>query len=395
MAPASPNPLAVTAQAYAAASAASGLPGGREALNRYARFYRLGPAGADPLTAAWGPAAVHRRLVSDSAEGHVVKFTQLVPRRLGVESPSEGSAVRLAVNGGGSDRVETESVLIPMVGRTRGRCYTLCVSSQVGCAMGCGFCQTAQMGLLRSLTVEEIVGQWYAARHLIDRPDPEAEITNVVFMGMGEPMDNLEAVVGAIEVLTDSRGPAMAMSRITVSTVGRLDGIRALGQHVHRPGWHRLALAVSLNAPTDEIRTGLMPVNRAMPLARLREALAEWPIYGGSHQCIEYVLIPGVNDRPEHADAVASFVLGAEHRPAGNEPRYDGPRLTAMVNVIPYNPRDGSPWPAPDEGSVDAFMERLKGHGVYVKRRRTKGRDTMAACGQLGNPALRRRPARV
>ncbi|MCW5764770.1 MAG: 23S rRNA (adenine(2503)-C(2))-methyltransferase RlmN [Phycisphaeraceae bacterium] len=394
MTPGAPNPLAMTAQAYARASAASGLPGGREALNRYARFYRLGPAGLKAPGPSAGPAPVHRRLVSDSPEGQVVKFTQLVPRRLGAEPTPGDAAVRLAVSGG-DDRVETESVLIPMVGRTRGRCYTLCVSSQVGCAMGCGFCQTAQMGLLRSLTVEEIVGQWYAARHLIDRPDPEAPITNVVFMGMGEPMDNLAAVVGAIEVLTDSRGPALAMSRITVSTVGRIDGIRALGRHVHRPGWHRLALAVSLNAPTDEIRSGLMPVNRAMPLARLREALAEWPIYGGSHQCIEYVLIPGVNDRHEHADAVASFVLGAEHRPAGGEPRYDGPRLTAMVNVIPYNPRDGSPWPAPDEAVVDAFMERLKSRGVYVKRRRTKGRDTMAACGQLGNPALRRRPARV
>jgi 23S rRNA (adenine2503-C2)-methyltransferase len=255
--------------------------------------------------------------------------------------------------------------------------------------MGCTFCQTAQMGLIRSLLPHEIVGQWFAARHVIlpdaaHGLDPLAPITNVVFMGMGEPLDNLESVLAAIEVLTDHNGVGLPMSKVTISTVGRIDGIRRLAHRVRRPGWHRLGFAVSLNAPTDEIRSSIMPVNRAMPLAPLREALLDWPIYGGFKFLFEYVLIPGVNDAPEHAREVADFILGRA--------RFAGPRLGALLNLIPYNPRDGSPWPAPEDADVDLFLTWLTEEGVYAKRRRTKGRETMAACGQLGNPALRRRP---
>ncbi len=318
-------------------------------------------------------APIVRTLTSESHEGTVLKFAQQVPGRSLADAP-----------------LEIESVLIPMIGRRRSRAYTLCVSSQVGCAMGCGFCQTAQMGLLRSLSVNEIVGQWWAARHLIARPDPAAPIRNIVFMGMGEPTDNLDAVISAIEILTDSRGPALAMSRITVSTVGRVEGIAKLAERVRQPGWHRLGLAVSLNAPNDEIRASIMPVNRVAPMAALRRELRAWPFFGSAHLCLEYVLIPGVNALPEHGDQLAEFVLGTGAWAAPG----DGP-LQGLVNVIPYNPRENSPWAAPDEPTVDAFVERLRSHGVYVKRRRTKGRDTMAACGQLGNPALRRTSGRA
>jgi 23S rRNA (adenine2503-C2)-methyltransferase len=242
------------------------------------------------------------------------------------------------------------------------------------------------------------VAQWFGAKHLV-LPDPRhgldpgAPITNIVFMGMGEPLDNLDNVLQAIAVLTDHRGPELPMSKVTVSTVGRIDGIRRLAAQVRNPGWHRLGLAVSLNAPNDRVRSSIMPINRAMPMKDLRAALVEWPIYGGFKFCLEYVLIPGVNDSAGDAGELADFVLG---RGAWIEP--DGARrpLPGLINVIPYNPRDASPWPAPDEADVEMFLLWLAEAGVYAKRRRTKGRDTMAACGQLGNPELRRRkPALV
>ncbi len=422
--PSPPSPLALNALHYARACNAAGLPGvgGHLALDRYAKFYREGLR-SNPLIPADLLPPVGRTATSEGPEGAAVKFTLRVSRqgadarnrdRLVDPPRREGAAgdtpvplpPELTLGVRSDEAVEIESVLIPMIGKKRTRSYTLCVSSQVGCAMGCTFCQTAQMGLIRSLSAAEIVAQWYTARHIIQRPDPDAPITNIVFMGMGEPMDNLEEVIRAIDILTDRRGPAIAMRKITVSTVGRIDGIARLAEHVRVPGWHRLGLAVSLNSPNDAARSSIMPINRSAPLAALREALCAWPLYAGAHLCIEYVLIPGVTDGPEAPEQLASFMLGSEFVPARNQcpvpspqclPLYPGPALKALVNVIPYNPRDHSPWPAPTEESVEAFVAKLSSLGVYVKRRRTKGRDTMAACGQLGNPEARRAraPARV
>lgn len=371
-----PSPLGTPGVAWAQGLSEARITSAEHALMHYAALFRSGTRGrfTDERSAPVAP--IVRTHASESHEGTVLKFTQLVAGR------------------GPGETLETESVLIPMIGKRRVRSYTLCLSSQVGCAMGCTFCQTAQMGLVRSLSPEEIVGQWWAARWMVERPDPSAEIRNVVFMGMGEPLDNLQSVLRAVEVLTDRRGPGLAMSRITISTVGRVDALSRLAAQVAQTGWHRLGLAVSLNAPSDEIRSKIMPVNRAYPLATLRRAVESWPIFGGAHICVEYVLIPGVNDAPEHADMVASFLKGRAYEgPTGaGFPTYPGPALEALVNLIPYNPREGSPWPAPEESSVDAFMARLRERNVYVKRRRTKGRDQMAACGQLGNLAYRRRP---
>jgi 23S rRNA (adenine2503-C2)-methyltransferase len=366
-APATPHPFAVTARQYADAAVAARLSGGHEgALARYAKLFREGLTEQRVLSViTTPPSRIHE---SESPEGRVIKFTSVVP---GPDAP-----------GAAGKTFETESVLIPMIGRRRLLQYTLCVSSQVGCAMGCTFCQTAQMGLIRSLTPVEIVAQWFtAAHHFKVRP------ANIVFMGMGEPMDNLDAVIDAISVLTDRRGPNVPMSRITVSTVGRVDGIERLGKKIHETEWHRLGLAISLNAPNDEIRSKIMPINRAVPLARLREALLAWPLYGGAKFCVEYVLIPGVNDAREHAAQIADFMKGAE-RPGSP---YPGAKIPGLINLIPYNPRDNSPWPAPTEESVDQFLEWLHEEGVFAKRRRTKGRDTMAACGQLGNSEIRRK----
>ncbi len=372
------RPFGLTSDVYAKACADSGLKGGVSgAIERYRSLFRTGVLRQPGLIC--DPPRIGRVHVSESGEGRVRKFTLVL-------GPAEAGVYDRAAPGA---ELETESVLIPMIGKKRVLTHTLCVSSQVGCAMGCGFCQTAQMGLVRNLTPGEIVRQWFAARHLVsgDLPDRPGcpTIRNVVFMGMGEPMDNLSAVIDAIAVLTDRNGPNLPMSKVTISTVGRVDGIMALAEQVRKPGWHRLNLAISLNAPNDQVRGEIMPINRRYDLSALRGALEQWPIYGAAKLCIEYVLIPGVNDRPEHARQVGEFVTGAG-------PYAGRPPLHGLVNLIPYNPREHSPWPAPDEQSVDQFLAWLTDAGCYAKRRRTKGRDTMAACGQLGNLAHRRRP---
>ena len=336
-----PDPLGVTGAAFAkACQSAPGTPRGREAIASYRRFHREGivPPGTDPRL---------HRIGRREIEGETIKFTLKLPGEL-----------------------ETESVLIPMRRRDGATTRTLCVSSQVGCAMGCRFCETARMGLVRHLQASDIVAQWHAATHQIGhRPK------NIVFMGMGEPTDNLDAVLPAIRILADHDGPSVAASNISVSTVGNPDGIRTLGRLASEPGFHRLNLAVSLNAPNDRIRGRIMPVDRAWPMDDLMDAMRGWPGRPKSAICIEYVLIPGVNDGPEHCDEVCEYL-----RP-----------LRCSLNVIPYTPRRDSPWPAPTEDSVEAFLARAIANGQFTKRRGTKGRDVMAACGQLGNPEIRAR----
>ncbi len=258
-----------------------------------------------------------------------------------------------------ADGLEIECVVVPMQHRTRS-CKTLCVSSQIGCARGCVFCQTAQIGRPRNLAAGEIVGQVAAAIRETGGP-----IRNVVFMGMGEPFDNFDAVIQAVRVITDRSGLSLGMERVAISTVGQPEGIRRLAAL----GWRRINLAVSLNAPNDEIRSRIMPINRLVPMATLREALLAYPLRKCQFFMIEYVLIPGVNDSHEHARELVEYL-----RP-----------LKCVVNVIPYNPRRESPWPAPSEESVVAFLSWLKEEGQVCKRRITKGREQLAACGQLGN----------
>ncbi len=358
-----------------------------KSLERYRRFYRSGSVESVPGAA---PAPIVRELRENSPEGEVLKFAQRVPAAIQAApagtggGPSAGAAARLAQ----FEHLETESVLIPMIGRTSKPSYTLCVSSQVGCAMGCTFCETAQMGLIRSLSPGEIVGQWYAATHVLGRRPK-----NMVFMGMGEPLDNYDNVIQAIRVLKDHNGAAMPISKITISTVGRLDGMARLKEQLLDPGWHRLNLAVSVNAAEDALRSTIMPVNRGMPLAELQQALVHWPVYGGGKLCLEYVLIPGVNDGEENARQVAALV-GPIDSHYQQTRQVQTPRV--MLNVIPYNPRRNSPWPAPTESSVDRFLGWLIELGVYAKRRRTKGRQMMGACGQLGSQAIRgRKPVAI
>jgi 23S rRNA (adenine2503-C2)-methyltransferase len=366
-----PHPLSVTRDRWA--EACTWARGGRAwARAAYAKLFREADSGelAPPWTGfdPFLPVIGEQVSPSDEPEGETVKILTSVPADPQGRSPAERAAAAAGRT------LPVESVIIPMLGRTGARTYTLCVSSQVGCAMGCDFCETAQMGHVRDLSPQEIVGQWFTARHGHGARAGKA-IKNIVFMGMGEPLDNLDNVLAAIAVLNDRSAGNIGMRCITVSTVGRVDGIERLRRQCETEGWRRLGVAVSVNAPNDEIRNRIMPVNKKWNMAELQASLIDFPRSGQNRIMIEYVLIPGVNDRLEHADELAAWVAP----------------LLCAVNVIPYNPRRGSPWPAPQEHEVDAFVERLRSHRVFTKRRKTKGRDQMAACGQLGTEHIRGR----
>ena len=252
------------------------------------------------------------------------------------------------------DGLAVESVLIPMATHN-----TLCISTQVGCRMGCRFCETARMGWQRDLTAAEIVAQAFTARVIMG-----LAVRNVVFMGMGEPLDNLEAVLQAIRVMNDPRGLNVALRHITVSTVGQVDAIERLAAR-GTPGFH---LAISLNAPNDRIRSALMPVNRQAGMDRLRQVLQAYPLKPSGAFFVEYILIKGINDARSHARQLARYL----------EP------LPAKVNVIAYNRGRQAAFAAPSEAEVRCFCDWLVAEKVFVRRRATRGQAIWAGCGQLG-----------
>ena len=259
-----------------------------------------------------------------------------------------------------SDGLESESVLIPMEAGT-----TICISSQVGCKMGCAFCETGKMGLIRHLSCEEIVAQVFFARHVLKR-----EVRNIVFMGMGEPFDNYEAVMRAVAVLTDAGGLGIGPSRITISTSGKVDAIVRMAKEADPA----LNLAVSVNAPTDEIRNRIMPVNRQWNMAALKEAMLEYCAHPRREILAEYVLLKGINDSLLCADQLAEYLAG----------------LRVKVNLIPYNPQTRDRFSPPEEEQRELFLKRMREHGYQTLLRGTKGQKIMAACGQLGNVEVRR-----
>ena len=297
-------------------------------------------------------------------------------------SEEHGGVVKFCLDVGGG--LETESVIIPMDSYRGSQWHTLCVSTQVGCRMGCTFCETGRMGLVRNLSAEEIVAQRIVARQIrherIKTPTRPYSyyrdgIRNIVFMGMGEPLDNFDHLVRAIRVLNEPNGVSVPLTQMTVSTVGRVDGLRQLAEIVRRePTWANLRIAVSLNASNDSVRSQIMPINKSTPLSELQRALLEYPLPRRGLFLIEYVMLAGINDSLEDADAVAEWC-----RP-----------LRCVVNLIPYNPQRDAAYATSDDDSVLRFLRRLRAHGIFVKRRVTQGRDLMGACGQLGNPALRR-----
>ncbi len=255
-----------------------------------------------------------------------------------------------------ADGLTIESVVIPMT-----RHNTLCISSQVGCKMGCKFCQTARMGFKRSLSAAEIVGQVFNARFCLGH-----DIKNVVFMGMGEPFDNFDEVMTAVRVLNSQKGCDIALRHMTISTCGVSPGIERLaGMHLHN-----IRLAVSINAPDDLTRSTLMPVNRRWPLAELKKSLSAYPLPPRGVFLFEYILIKGVNDSKAHAEKLARFIHP----------------LPVRLNLIPYNPVTGFDHQSPSDEQMHEFAQILTDKGVFVIKRWSKGRSVSAGCGQLGTP---------
>jgi 23S rRNA (adenine2503-C2)-methyltransferase len=246
-----------------------------------------------------------------------------------------------------------ETVLIPERGH-----FTLCISSQAGCAMGCRFCLTARQGLKRSLTAAEIVDQVVHVRRSMSQPD---RLTNIVFMGMGEPLANYDAVVRALGNLISEEGMNFSHRTVTLSTCGLVPQIRKLGKEV------RVNLAVSLNAADDETRSFLMPVNRKYPLRNLIEVLREFPLLNRRMITFEYVLVGGVNDRDEDAGRVAALLKG----------------MRAKINLIALNAHPAIDLAPPSPGRVVRFQEILIEHHFTAIIRKSKGQDIAAACGQL------------
>jgi len=245
-----------------------------------------------------------------------------------------------------------ETVLIPEARRN-----TVCVSTQVGCAMKCSFCLTGTEGFVRNLTPAEILDQ--ICRVKIARPD--VTITNAVLMGMGEPLLNYDAVVQAIRVMNDPRGLCLSSRRITLSTVGVLPKLRRLLEDVP------VSLAISLHAASDEVRDRLVPLNRRYPIAELLRTCRGLALPARRRITFEVTLIDGVNDSLEEADRLARLLRG----------------IPAKVNLIPLNENPGIPYRRPPEARVEAFRERLRERGVHAVRRATRGDDISAACGQL------------
>jgi 23S rRNA (adenine2503-C2)-methyltransferase len=260
-----------------------------------------------------------------------------------------------------ADGEAIETVAIPDGNRT-----TLCISSQAGCALQCAFCATGAMGFSRNLAVHEIACQVREMRLL----DPPIPVTNVVFMGMGEPLMNWKAVDPALTILNDASGFGVGARHITVSTVGVLPGIVALGK---RPEQFRLA--ISIHAPSDALRRELMPINTKYPLAEVIEAAKVFD----RRVTFEYVMLGGVNDGVEHALNLAA--LARECR--------------AFVNLIPLHPGGARGFTPTPPGKIAAFARELRAQGVEVAVRRSRGVDIAAACGQLRVERLGRRPPRA
>ena len=252
-----------------------------------------------------------------------------------------------------------ETVYIPESNRG-----TLCISSQVGCAMDCSFCSTAQQGFNRNLSVAEIVGQvWLAHRELTQtRGDDRRNITNIVFMGMGEPLANYRNVVPAMRIFLDDLGYDLSRRRVTLSTSGLVPQIYKLAEECN------VALAVSLHAPNDALRNELVPINRKHPIAELFGACWHYlDVQNGRNITFEYVMLDGVNDKPEHARQLARLLKG---RPA-------------KLNLIPFNTFPGTRYRRSPASAILQFRDILNEHGVIATIRRTRGDDIDAACGQL------------
>jgi 23S rRNA (adenine2503-C2)-methyltransferase len=300
------------------------------------------------------------------------------PEIVSEQKSSDGTMkwlLRLAPDERGA-RQEIETVYIPEEDRG-----TLCISSQVGCTLTCSFCHTGTQALVRNLTAGEIVGQIMLARDRIkDWPDDLAAnpkpplsgryITNVVLMGMGEPLYNFDNVKQAMQIASDGEGMSLSKRRITLSTAGVVPEIVRAGEEIGT------SLAISLHGTTDEIRNKLVPLNRKYPIAELLKACASYPLASNARRItFEYVMLKGINDTKEDARRLVRLLAG----------------LPAKVNLIPFNPWPGSPYECSEWDVIEVFAEILNNAGYASPVRTPRGRDIMAACGQLKSDSQKMR----
>lgn len=255
------------------------------------------------------------------------------------------------------DNNSVETVFIPEEDRG-----TLCVSSQVGCTLNCSFCATGKQGFNRNLTTAEIIGQlWQAERQLLNLNVPQ-KITNIVMMGMGEPLYNFDAVIGAIRLMLDDNAYMLSKKRVTISTAGVLPEMLKLKETLD------IALAVSLHAPNDTLRNELVPLNKKYPISDLMEVCQHYFAKGSKRKILfEYVMLNGINDTPQHASQLAKLIKN----------------IPCKVNLIPYNPVVGIAYRRSSADRIDRFQSILHNQGIRTLTRRTRGDDITAACGQL------------
>ena len=281
-------------------------------------------------------------------------FSRLTPLK---EEHSADGTVKYAFQL--DDGAIIESVLIPEEDR-----HTLCVSSQVGCAMGCGFCLTGTMGFRRNLRPSEIVNQVYAVVEMLHEHG-QGQLNNLVFMGMGEPLANFDNLIPALKILMEQRGLDFSSRRITVSTCGIVPRIKELGEKVP------VNLAISLHAVDDETRSKLMPVSKTYPIDDLLAACREFPLPKRRKIMFEYILIKDLNDSLEEARLLAKKLRG----------------IRCKINLLPYNETDALPFQRPSEERIEAFQKILWNAGYTVLIRSSRGADISAACGQLATLA--------
>jgi adenine C2-methylase RlmN of 23S rRNA A2503 and tRNA A37/regulator of sirC expression with transglutaminase-like and TPR domain len=303
----------------------------------------------------------NHRLVIEIADSYV---------KVGNSEAAIDTITRFLRLGGKNARVSEmfESVMLP---DERGR-STACLSTQVGCGMGCRFCRTGALGYTRDLLADEIVDQFLLLRSFLRSGGLSSlsrELSNVVFMGMGEPLANLDNLHRAVDVLSCLQGSGFSTRRMTVSTCGLVEGIHSL-----RERKLPVRLAVSLVSADSEVRAGLMPVARSNPLPELRRALLEYQAALGKRITLEIVLMDGINDRPEDVEALVRFVRGEPSQPP----------LRVLINLIPWNPLPDFSYRKPEAKRIEWFQRRIKQTGIPVTTRLSRGSTVCGACGQLG-----------
>lgn len=308
-------------------------------------IHQRGADGFDVMT------DISKKLRAQLSEVADIALPQVVSERRSVDG-----TVKWLFSAGSGQAIET--VFIPEPGRG-----TLCISSQVGCALNCSFCATGAQGFNRNLATAEIVGQvCYANRVLPPRASGDPAVSNVVFMGMGEPLANYRSLIPALEILISDYAYGLSRRRITVSTSGIVPQLKRLGDDCN------VSLAVSLHAPNDELRSRLVPINSMHPIAELLQAC--W-VYAAKRAnryiTFEYVMLKGINDSLQHAEQLAALLR-------------DKP---AKINLIPFNPFSGSDFERSPAATIERFQRRIRELGLIVTTRKTRGDDIDAACGQL------------